>query len=445
MRTSPPSSSGGVDRSNDAGPDPAPEGDLRQAAAVQTKVRVVLAVVFLVFLGNAAVNPILAPLAREVGLAEWQIGLTVSTAALMMVLTSQQWGRRSQSWGARPVLLAAVGTASFALAAFALTVHFGITGALAPGLMFGLFLAFRGFLFGTAMAAVPPTAQAFIADVTTGERERVKGMAGIGAAHGMAMISGAIVGGLLAGFGLMVPLAVIPALVFIAFALVWWRLEPASAAARVASPIRVLPNDPRVWPYLIAGFGFFTALGFIMIITGFVVQDRLGLESERAGMITGAALLAIGIATVLAQSVIVPRSGWSPRILMRVGGATATLGLTLYVWDLGLPGILGAIFIIGLGLGIAMPGYMAGPSLTMRREEHGALAGLISANNGLTFVVAPTASTLLYGVAPFLPMAVAAVIMATVTLFVFAHPRFRHEPDLPAATVEGADDLPPSA
>lgn len=438
MHTSPPSGP-----SEGAGSLTPSEGASIQSddAGVQGKVRIVLAVVFLVFLGNTTVNPILAPLAREVGLAEWQIGATVSTAALMLVLTSQYWGRRSQSWGTLPVLLTAVGVASLALAAFAATAHFGIAGVIAPGVMFVLFLLFRGLLFGAAMAAVPPTAQAFIAEVTTGERERVKGMAGIGAAHGMAMISGAVVGGVLAGFGLMTPLVVIPLLVLLAFALVWWRLEPEQAADRIEIPAHIRPGDTRVWPYLVAGFGLFTALGFIIIITGFVVQDRLDLTGEQAGMATGGALLAVGLAQVLAQTVIVPRSGWSPRILLRVGSAVGTAGMILYAWDLGLAGVVVAVFFIGLGLGIAMPGYMAGPSLTMRRDEHGALAGLISATNGLTFVIAPVASTLMYGVAPSLPIMVGAGIMAAVTLFVIVHPRFRHEPDLTAHQVSAPDEL----
>jgi len=87
--------------------------------------------------------------------------------------------------------------------------------------------------------------------------------------------------------------------------------------------------------------------------------------------------------------------------------------------------LLCAILLIGLGLGIAMPGYTAGPTLRMQREEQGGLAGLVGATNGLTFVVAPTASTLLYGVWQPLPIIVGAVVMAAVALFVFVHPSFR--------------------
>jgi DHA1 family tetracycline resistance protein-like MFS transporter len=66
-----------------------------------------------------------------------------------------------------------------------------------------------------------------------------------------------------------------------------------------------------------------------------------------------------------------------------------------------------------------------GPSLLMRRDEQGGLAGLIGATNGLTFVVAPTLSTALYGLRPQLPIVVGALVVAVVAGFVFLHPRFR--------------------
>ena len=64
----------------------------------------------------------------------------------------------------------------------------------------------------------------------------------------------------------------------------------------------------------------------------------------------------------------------------------------------------------------------------MNREEQGGLAGLISATTGLTFVIAPTAGTALYGTWALLPIIVGAAIMAIIVLFVFLHPRFRRMP-----------------
>lgn len=128
---------------------------------------------------------------------------------------------------------------------------------------------------------------------------------------------------------------------------------------------------------------------------------------------------------IIAQTVIVPRSGWAPATLLRVGGIVATIGFAALVADAGAVVLFAAILLIGLGLGIAMPGYTAGPTLLVSREEQGGLAGLIGATNGLTFVIAPTLSTALYGIWAPLPVIIGGAVMAIVTVFVLIHPRFR--------------------
>lgn len=395
------------------------------ATAPRPQIPLLLAAVFLIYVGQMTLNPIIAPLSREVGLAEWQIGVTISTAAVMVVLSSQFWGRRSQSWGRKPVLVAAFCLAAVAMMLFALLAWLGMAGLVSGALLFLLFVLLRGVCFGTAIAAVPPTAQAYIADVTPDETARVKGMAGIGAVQGIAMVVGSVVGGLLSVFGLITPLVAVPLLLTVGLVLIVVRLRREPRHELIETPTRVSPLDRRVWPFLLAGFGMFTALGFIQVITGFIVQDRLGLDAETTGLLTGAALLAAGLGMILAQAVIVPRSGWTPATLLRVGGITAVAGFALLIVDAGPLPLFAAILLIGLGLGLAMPGYTAGPTLLVGREEQGGLAGLIGATTGLTFVVAPTAGTALYGLSPSLPIIAGTVIMASVTVFVLVHPRFR--------------------
>lgn len=392
------------------------------------QIPLLLATVFLAYLGQMTLSPVIAPIARQVGLAEWQIGVTISVAAVMVVLTSQFWGRRSQSWGRKTVLLLALGIGAAAMGGFALVVAAGIQGLVVGGALFTLFLILRGVLFGSAIAAIGPTAQAYIADVTPDEATRTKGMAGIGAMQGIAMMGGAVVGGGLVAFGLLTPIIVIPILFACALILVAVRLRREPSHELIPDPPRVRVFDSRVWPFLVAGFGMFTALGFMQLIIGFLVQDRLGFSPEITGLITGGVLLIAGVVMVIAQSVIVPKSGWSPGTLLRVGTIIATLGFVLLAPNAGVVMLLIGVALIGLGLGIATPGYTAGASLHVKREEQGGLAGLIGATNGLTFVVAPTVSTALYGVWGPLPVILGAAIMCFVAVFVAVHPRFRRAP-----------------
>lgn len=413
-------------------PDSSPAQAIRSEAAARTapprekpQIPLLLSAVFLAYLAQMTLNPIIAPLSREVGLAEWQIGVTISAAAVMIVATSQFWGRRSQSWGRKPVLIAAFVLAAATMTLFAVLARLGMDGAVTGTALFLLFVLLRGIGFGTALAAVPPTAQAYIADVTADETARIRGMAGVGAVQGIAMIAGSVVGGALSAAGLIAPLVAVPVLLVLGLTIIVFRLRREPRHELIERPARISPFDTRVWPFLAAGFGMFTALGFIQVITGFIVQDRLGLDPGLTGLVTGAALLSAGVGMVIAQTIVVPRSRWDPRTLLRIGCSVALIGFAALIPDFGPALLFLSVLLIGLGLGTAMPGYTAGPTLLVGREEQGGLAGLISATTGLTFVIAPTAGTAMYGSWAPLPIITGAVIMLAVLLFVLLHPRFR--------------------
>ena len=410
-------------------------GDTRASS----QVGIVLATVFLAYLGQTTLNPVIAPLSREVGLDEWQIGVTISVAAIMVVLTSQIWGRRSQSWGRKPVLIASLATCTAAMTLFAIIAAMGIGGSLSKTPLFIMFVLVRGMLFGTALAAILPTAQAYVADITSSEEERVRGMAGVGATQGIASIAGALVGGLLSGISLMVSVDMVPVFLFAGLLVVIFVLRRESRTELVDAPAHVSPFDPRVWPFLMAGFGMFTALGLIQIVTGFLVQDRLGLDADTTGLYTGGALLAAGIGMVIAQTVIVPHSKWAPSTLLRVGTLLGAAGFALLALNSGFALIVISVTVIGMGVGIAMPGYTAGPTLLMSREEQGGLAGLIGATNGLTYAISPAAGTAMYGLSPILPIAVGGAILVLVFAFVLIYPGFRRAPEsAPEAAATGA-------
>lgn len=394
-----------------------------ETAGFKPQVPLILTAVFLVFMGQMTLNPIIAPLAREVGLAEWQIGMTISAAAATTVLTAQFWGRKSLSWGRKPVLVFGFATCTVAMALFAVVSWLGLRGLLGGIVLFGLFLLLRGVAFGLAMGSIPPTAVAYIANVTPTESERVKGMAGIGAAQAIAIVAGSLLGGSLAIFGLLTPIVVVPIVLGTGLLLLIFRLRPEPAKDLIRNPAHVSPFDKRVWPYLAAGFGIFLAFGFIQIVTGFLVQDRLGLTGEQTGLVTGAALVATGIATMISQMVIVPRSGWHPVKLMRYGSLVGAVGFVVLLPDLGMAGIIASLAILGLGLGMAIPGYTSGPTLEMAPEEQGAVGGLISATNGLTYVIAPTLASILYGVNPLVPVVIGLVAISIVSVFVFTNRR----------------------
>ncbi|MGO1852759.1 MAG: MFS transporter [Microbacteriaceae bacterium] len=375
-------------------------------------------VVFLMYLGLMILNPIIAPLSRELGMAEWHLGAVVSVAALVMVIASPIWGRYGGAWGRRRVLLGTTISGTVAIAVFALIAQIGLTGALTPTTLVIAFVIVRGIWFGLSEAAVLPNVQAYIAESTDGPEQRLKGMSALGAAQGLSMVAGAAAGGLLAAVSPLVPLWATPALLLAAVVLVATRFTGSvqgSVDEDLPRKVRVL--DPRAWPFLAIAFGTFTALGFMQMLIGFLIQDRLDTTTETTALLTGIALLGAGAGLFLSQAVVVPKSGWTPARLIRIGLLIAAVGFVTMLPEWGAWNIFAGVLLTGAGIGMVAPSVNAGISLAVDPDEQGSVAGLVGATNALTFVIAPIAATALYGIAPTLPLTISAITCTAALAF----------------------------
>jgi len=158
---------------------------------------IIFLTVFIDLLGFGIVLPLL-PLYGEHFAAEhhltsaevgWILGLLMSSFSAMQFLFAPIWGRLSDRFGRRPILLIGLSASTTFYAMFGV--------AAAWHSLTGLFIARIG--AGIAGATIS-TAQAYIAD-TTSKENRAKGMAIIGAAFALGFTLGPLIGGtaLLAG------------------------------------------------------------------------------------------------------------------------------------------------------------------------------------------------------------------------------------------------------
>jgi MFS family permease len=383
-------------------------------------VLVVCLAVFGLMAGQQLLNPILPPLAREFGFSEFALGAVWAVGGAGVVLVSPFWGRRTAQWGHRPVLLFSLLGAMASLLGFAVVAQLGLAKALAVPVLFTAVLLTRGILFGLAWAATPVTAQSYIADVTDGPAERVRGMAAFGAAQGLALAAGPALGGVLSLTGnLLVPVYAAPVvLAAIAVVITFALPKPPKRATRPVT-VKVSPFDRRLWPFLTIGFGLYLALAIVLMTVGFLVQDRLHLSTQDTGRVTGLVMLAGAGMIILVQVAAVPRLGWPPLRLVRVGAVVMTGGmLVVAVGSGGL--LLGAgVAALGAGMGFATPGFMSAPTLLATREEQGAVAGLTGSASALAFMGGPLLGTGLYEIAPAVPYFAGAVLLAALTVFAF--------------------------
>jgi len=381
--------------------------------------------VFGAFIGQFILFPALPPLARELGLSEFQAGLLITASAFMLFLLSPVWGRVSDGWGRKPVLVLGMFGGALSFYIFALVAQFGLAGALSVPLLFALMLVVRGFVYGSFIAAVPVSAQAYVVDATSGEKERTGGISALGAAQGMPVVVGPALGGLLAGLGILVPLYFAPTLVLVIAVLVLWLLPAPPLQQEQESPPRPSPLDRRIWPFLVVGQVLFFSLGAALVTVGFLYQDRLALSTQQTAQLSGVALFVTGLVLVLTQAVLIPRLGWPPLRLMRSGVPVAALGFLILVFGGSFPTLTLGLALTGLGLGLATPGYISAPTLLFEKSQQGGVAGLVSANNALAFVLGPTVGTALYGLSPAYPYTFSVALCALLFVYVLLHPGVR--------------------
>ncbi|MEZ7673082.1 MFS transporter [Pauljensenia sp. 20925_1_27] len=418
--------------------------------------RALVAIALFTYTAQNMLNVSIAPLSRALDLPEWIVGAAVSLAAAAVTALSQFWGRRSIAWGRRHVILLALFLALTAGTLFSAAVWARAAGYIGAFLAAGAIMAARGPFFGAAVAAIPPTGQALVAEVTPDEASRVRGTSAFSGAINLSVMVGSLMSSALGAWWIFGPVHATPIFVLIALAiaLIWLPRDGASTGPRrrlprltgedaepeqaapassteptkptattVADnasagttdgdlPPRVRWTDRRIAPWIASVFGIYFANGVVQITMGFLVQDRGGLDPAPAVSVTALMLLANAAGAMLMQLIVVPRLGWSPRTLLRTGMTLALVALACLTIAPSLWALAASTFAMGVASGMASPGYSAGASLAVSAREQGGIAGVINATGAITWIVAPVSATALYGWMPLSPFVLALSLVA---------------------------------
>jgi MFS family permease len=159
------------------------------------RIFVIFLTVFIDLLGFGIVIPILPTFAQnELFMNESLIGLNVGIFSLMQFLFSPLWGRLSDIYGRKPILI-------FGLAGNAIS--YVLLGLVMSGVFKSIAVLFISRGLAGFFSANIGAAMAYISDVTP-PKDRSKGMGLIGAAFGLGFVFGPFIGGFFAkrlGFG----------------------------------------------------------------------------------------------------------------------------------------------------------------------------------------------------------------------------------------------------
>ncbi|MGK2905023.1 MAG: MFS transporter [Desulfuromonadales bacterium] len=380
--------------------------------------RLVLFSVLATGIGQSMTFTLLAPLGREVGLGEVQIGLIITCSSLVFTLTSPAWGRTSDRWGRKPVMLLGLFGYAFGCILFATVFFYGLKGLLSGITLYMLVISTR-VLMAALMSAAPSAASAYIADTTRLE-QRVAGMGRLGAARTLGAILGPAMCGLLAVIGLLTPLYIAAGITLFSTILIALVLqEPPRTPRRTTTKPKLKLLDKRYFPYILVGFLTFFAFSMTTQTIGFYIQDRFVLDGRATAQALGTGMMVAAATSFFSQAYLAGRVKMKPVRMMTLGLPVLMIGYGALLFAGSIVLLVIFLGILGFGLGMVSPGFTAGASLAVGPEEQGAVSGMVSACPSAGFVLGPIVGTSLYQIDHALPYLCACVLMLPLTVYVW--------------------------
>ena len=385
---------------------------------------VVFLTVTLDLVGWGIVIPLLPFYAQEFGASPLEVTLLMGSYSLAQFLGAPWWGRLSDRFGRRPVMLVSIAATAISLALFAT----------APSLV--LLFVYRS-LHGFAAANIG-IAQACVADLTTPET-RARGMGLVGAGYGVGFTLGPALGGVLSSFGLSVPLLVAAGLSVVNLGLASLVLPETRHPGSMRSTRTIVPG--ALWRTLMH-----PTVGGVVATLGMQVMAFAAMESCLALLAKarhgygprdiGWLLVAVGTVSVVVQA------GLLGRVVRRYGeGRAIAWGLAIFGLSLLLmavvPGgwpFVGALSLAAVGQGLANPSLTGLISRRTATDVQGEALGAAQSVAALGRAIAPAIAGALYtNVAPGAPYVAAGMwLWAAAALAPFlTAPRTRGEPIAP--------------
>ncbi len=377
---------------------------------------VLMAAMFVDMMGMLMVLPLVPFYAEKLGGTPTVVGILVASHAFAALVTAPYWGRVSDRWGRRPVILLGLTASGLAYLAF--------------GLADTIWLLLLSRLVQGAGAGTVGVVQAYVTD-TVGPGQRAKALGWISAATSAGVTLGPVIGSLATRLGHQAP-GYIAAAMALVNVLVAARLLPEPAVSRerrVPRPLRhavgdvfrhpLQPAHRMIWIYA-AGMMAFMAMNAVLAL---FLERRLGVGTGNIGYFY-TYVGAIGVvmrAGILGR--LVDRLG-DVRVL-RLGAVLLTLGQALLPFVGNLAQLALVIALVPIGTALLFPATSSQVSLYAPAGQVGEFMGLQQAMGGVSRMVGPLWAGVVFqhlGV-PW-PFWLAAILMATVGVLAFgATPR----------------------
>ena len=387
------------------------ETDSTEARINSKTLSSLMLIILFVSMGQSVYWQTMPIIGREFNFSEIEINTLVSISAAMFIVFTPFWGRLSDKIGRKSVLL--IGLTGYVLSnlIFLYSASLGLVGAV-TGFSLLMILLISRIINSAIGAASRPASGAYVADVTS-EEERSSGMGKFGAANNIGTILGPVLVGSLVGlnifdaqipqFGLLTPLIVMSLIMTLAAIFVFIYLPNNKTMLRSEEPRSKIVLDTRLKYLISIGIIIFTAFALVQSITAFYIQDRFNYDLDSTAQTTAILLGTMAFMAIVSQLTIVQRYKGSPLNLIKF---SIPLFITSCLMIIFSPNFLLLFFgmaTMGLGMGLASPGYTSAASLNANSDNQGAAVGLAMVAPGIGFAVGPFLSGILYSTSMNLP------------------------------------------
>ena len=348
--------------------------------------------------------------ARQFGFGDFQASLILGLSALLLTVSEPLWGLICERKGRRfVILIGAMGT-GVSIAAIATVYQ---AGQLQGGAINPLFMAIlvTRLVHAVISGGLIPAAQAVVADLTSA-KARTRGMGLLGASFGIGTICGGMLAMVTGGENLIFGFYLIALLLLGTSALLWSKLPETS------SPHKGTQNVPialkNIAPFLITTLLCLLMYSLIQQVTVLRLQDDFGLNHDASIKFSGGVMMLSMVAMIFSQLVLVAKLKRPPIYFALGGGGLAACAMGAAAWASNPQLLLLSMVILGLGLGVLLPGNLALLSLSVSKANQAKAAGLNGFSKGLGMAVGPIIGASLHAVSVQAPYILGAILFVCV-------------------------------
>jgi len=368
--------------------------------------------VFVDMIGFLIVLPLLPFYAERLGGTPFMVGALVSTFALAQLSSAPLWGRLSDRYGRRPMILAGllISAVSYVLFESASTV---------------VLLFISRFVQGAAGGTVG-VVQAYISD-SVPSSDRAKALGWLTAATSAGVMMGPAIGSLAAAYGFIGPgyLAAILCVLNFLFGL-WWL--PESDRGKEARQTEVRPQGatrdamldvlihPRgtvgsmVWIYALGMMAFMAMNGVLALF----LERRFGITEETIGWF----FVYVGAASLIMRTLVLGRAvrRFGEIQVLRAGTLFMAIALAAVPFARNIPEFSLAVLFMPIGTALLFPATTSQVSKRAKASQTGLILGVQQSFGGIARMIGP-----LWSGALFQSLGISSPFWVAAALMVFVH------------------------